>query len=505
MKNILIKSFKLFCLLTVSILAFSIVSANELCEDEDNRFIIKWNTDIITQQITDYSIVDTVNWNDVITAKFDVLSGTKKLISTGWESISFSSDIQWKYLLTADFAIDNCRYVIESPINVYNSAILYIWEDLDDFKLWYESNFKDHWILFTKIISNNNVFFENEFKEELITHQSVLNNASIIILNTKDLESTFQVLSKLDEINGLNLSSKSMFIVNNTNKHFMKRTLSKYSSILENSEKYMVNSSDLLTLLSNLSFNKDVVDDNLIDVYSLSFESRSAWLFLSYFIDKLIANGIPINLIWILLTLTVATLVVTAFRQVIWFSVFWTFSPLIFGLSIAVLGSKTSIVFFIIAIIATLLTRAITKKLYLLSSAKFSLLLSIYFLTTILILWLDSVLGAGIISYQIFNNTYVIFPILFLIFTTDKIFGEWYNLFSKQQLVSLIEFIIISVISFWIINSVWLRLILLSYPEIIILIILAIIVVGRFTWLQLLEYFRFSPILKWDWNEEEEE
>ena len=43
-----------------------------------------------------------------------------------------------------------------------------------------------------------------------------------------------------------------------------------------------------------------------------------------------------------------------------------------------------------------------------------SLLLGIYFLTTVLILGLNSVLNLNILSYQIFSNTYVIFPILFL-------------------------------------------------------------------------------------------
>ena len=100
----------------------------------------------------------------------------------------------------------------------------------------------------------------------------------------------------------------------------------------------------------------------------------------------------------------------------------------------------------------------------------------------------------------------MIFPILFLIFATDKVFWEWYKIFSKQQIVSLLEFIVISTVVVLIINSVWLRLILLSYPEIIILLIIGIIVVWRFTGLQLFEYFRFSPILKdWDWSEEEEE
>jgi len=479
--------------------------AENICENTNNRFIVKWSSDIITQQIAEYHVVDTWNQNGMINAKFSIFDGDVKINTSSWESFNFSSDSWWTYLLVSEVELDDCTYKIKTNINIYNKSIVYIWDNLDDFQLWYEENFRDHGILFTKIISNSNVFSENELKEELIKQNTYIDNASIIIINNKDLEYIFQILSKLDETNELNLSNKTIFIVNNTNKHFVKRTLSKYSNILDNEDKYMIDSSDLIALISNLSFDKDVLGERLVEVFPLSFEWKSRWLFLSYFIDNLIANWIPINLIWLLLTLTLAALVVTAFRQIIWFSVFWTFSPLLFGLSIAVLWTKTSIIFFVIAIIATLITRLITKRLYLLNSAKLSLLLGVYFLTTILILGLDSALNLNILWYQIFSNTYVIFPILFLIFATDKVFWEWYKLFSKQQIVSLIEFVVISIVVVLIINSVWLRLILLSYPEIIILLLIAIIIVWRFTWLQLFEYFRFSPILKWEWDEEEEE
>lgn len=507
MKGIWIKLIKRLLWFFIAIfIGINFWFTSEVCENIDDRFTTKGNQDIIVQQIAEYHIIDTWNQNEIINANFSIFKDNKKINTSSWESFNFSSDAEWTYVLKSEIIIDDCIYQIQSDINVYNWSIVYIWDNLDDFQLWYENNFKDHGILFTKIISNNNVFLENELKEELIKQKVFIDNANTIIINNKDLEYVFQILSKLDEDNEINLSNKTIFIVNNTNKYFVKRTLSKYSNILENENKYMINSSDLIALISNLSFGKDVLWEKLIEVFPLSFEWKSRWLFLSYFIDNLIASWIPINLIGLLLTLTFAALVVTAFRQIIGFSVFWTFSPLLFGLSIAVLWVKTSIIFFVIAIIATLITRIITKRLYLLNSAKLSLLLGVYFLTTILLLGLNTVLNLNILWYQIFSNTYVIFPILFLIFATDKVFWEWYKIFSKQQLVSLLEFVIISTVVVLIINSVRLRLILLSYPEIIILLIIAIIIVWRFTWLQLFEYFRFSPILKdWDWSEEEEE
>ena len=94
---------------------------------------------------------------------------------------------------------------------------------------------------------------------------------------------------------------------------------------------------------------------------------------------------------------------------------------------------------------------------------------------------------------------------MFLILVTDKVFHDWFKMFSKWWLISLVEFIIVSVIVYLVISSVWIRSILLSYPEGIIVVGIGIMIAWRFTWLQVLEYFRFMPILKWDWDEEEEE
>jgi hypothetical protein len=157
----------------------------------------------------------------------------------------------------------------------------------------------------------------------------------------------------------------------------------------------------------------------------------------------------------------------------------------------------------LIAFVATVITRLITKKFYLLNSAKISLLITIYFMTILVVLWLDKSLWFNMIDLQIFNNAFSIFPIVFLILVTDKVFHEWFKIFSKWWLVSLTEFVLVSILVYTIISSTWIRLILLSYPELIVFIGVLIMTVWRFTGLQILEYLRFMPLLKWDWEEEE--
>ncbi len=477
-------------------------SAQNSCEQD--RFDIKWDIAITINQVSEYTISDnfgTIKSND-IKANYSLWKWTQRMESAQWDKFFYNFESEGQYILKSEFSIEWCKYEIEKNLDVFYKSIVYIWHDLEAFKIWYEVNFKNNAILFNKVIVSNTIFSEDEIKNKVLDKQNAIRNADIIIVNNKETDAIFQTISRLSKSENLNLSNKEIFVINNTNKHFMKRILSKYTLIINNKSTYVVWSNHLLNLLSDLSFGRNVIEESLIEVFPLSFQKTSRWMVLSYLIDSLIANDLPINLIWLLLTLTVAAMVITAFRQIIWFGVFGTFSPLLFGLSILVLWTQASAVFFAIAFIATLLTRIITKKFYLLHSAKISLLIIIYFLTIIIILWLDKIIWTNLIDLQIFNNAFSIFPIIFLILWTDKIFNEWFKIFSRGWLVSLWEFILISIIVYAIISSVWIRLILLSYPELIIFIWILVILIWRFTWLQLLEYFRFMPILKWEWEEE---
>lgn len=493
---------KILTLISLIVL-FWISSAQVYCNQ--NRFDIKWDSFVTTNQVSEYIINDSrwfVNSNDIDTT-YTLWKDNKKLDTVKGDKFFFNFENEWQYTLKASLFVDGCSYNLYKDLDVFYKSVFYIGYDLNEFSIGYENNFKNNAILFNKVLAWNSAFSEEEIYNSLIEKQNMLNNADTIIVNDKEIDIVFQVLSKLSRVENVDLSDKDIFVINNTNKHLMKRILSKYTQLIKNDSIYIMDSSHLLNLLSDLSFGKDVLKESLIEVFPLSFQKASNKMVISYIIDVLIANGFPINLIGLFLTIATATLVVTVFRQIIWFSVFWTFSPLLFGLSIFVLWLQASLIFFAIAFIATVLTRLITKKFYLLHSAKISLLVALYFMSILLILSLDKIIWTNIIDFNILWNAFSIFPIIFLIFVTDKVFHDWFKMFSRWWLISLIEFILVSWIVYLILNSIWIKSILLSYPELIILILLLIVFVGRFTWLQLLEYMRFMPILKGDWDEEE--
>ena len=303
----------------------------------------------------------------------------------------------------------------------------------------------------------------------------------------------------------MELNKKQVFVLDNLNQNFLKRILAKYIKILWMSKVYVINSNYTLAFFSSLSFDKDVGLEQYVKTFSLSFAQVPKYFLLSYLVDNLIYNWFPINLIWLFFALGLAALLVSIFRQVVWFSVFGIYSPIFFATSMAVFGFKLSIILFAIAIIAVLLTRLFTKKIYLLYSAKLTILIILYFLMIVLILWLDKILNTNLIDFSVFNNWLVIFPIIFLIVVADKVFYEWFKIKSKSWIISFVEFLIVSAAVYGILNRDGLKQLLLSYPEFIIIIFVLNILVWRFTWLQLLEYFRFIPLLEKESESEIEE
>jgi len=94
--------------------------------------------------------------------------------------------------------------------------------------------------LFNKVIVSSTIFSEDEIKNKVLDKQNAIRNADIIIVNNKETDAIFQTISRLSKSENLNLSNKEIFVINNTNKHFMKRILSKYTLIINNKSTYVV-------------------------------------------------------------------------------------------------------------------------------------------------------------------------------------------------------------------------------------------------------------------------
>lgn len=465
---------------------------------------IQWLENIKINQISQYSLIK-LQWsyNSWLKISYKLMKGDKKIDEFKWEDYTYNFKTDWKYSLEVKIVDWKCEYTIQKEINVYKKLILYIWTKLDEFDLWFDENFKKHSILFYKIIlSDKKFFFEDEAFSKISENINYFKESDYLVLNNSNFDQIFQIVSNISKTQKLDLDKKSIFVSTDVNQNFMKRLLAKYVKTLFIDKIYILNNDYFLQFFWDISFDKDITSQKYIKPFQISFSNVPKYYIVSYFIDNLISNWFPVTLLWLFLVLALSALVISIFRQMIWFSIFGIYSPLLFAIAMSVLWIKFSLISFLIAFISTVFTRFFTKKIYLLYSAKTSILIIVYFIITILFLGFDKLSWLNIIDFQIFNNTLIIFPIMYLILVWDKVFPEWFKFFSKWRIFSFIEFFIVSIVIYFLIWWNNLNYFLLSYPEIIILILWVNVLVWRFTWLQLLEYFRFIPLLK-KWDEEE--
>ncbi len=388
----------------------------------------------------------------------------------------------------------------------YKSAITYLGTENEWLSLGFSENFEKHTILFNPVIlEDRKTFSEEEFITKINGALDTIKQSQIIIINTNNFDGIFQILGKMNTNQNIWLKDKTIYLITDINKNFLKRTLAKYIKLIWVEKIYTLPQDELLNFMTALSFEKKITDETYITNFSLTFQETPKLFLISYLIDNLISNGFPIDLIAIILLLSVGALIVSIFRQVIGFSSFGIYSPILFALSIAALGIPISLWLLCIWAIAKIVTNLFCKKIYLLHNAKTTMLIILYFLLLITLVSLDSIFKTNLIDIDIFTTVFSLFPIVFIIIVTDKVFNEWFKIFNLWWILSFGEFLVISFVVRWLLNRIWLKHLLLSYPEIIILILILNIFIGRFTGLQVLEYFRFMPMISRHLDGEEEE
>jgi len=185
--------------------------------------------------------------------------------------------------------------------------------------------------------------------------------------------------------------------------------------------------------------------------------------------------------------------------------VFGVYQPLLFALSLFLIGWKVVLFLFVIATLTTAIIRVFSKYVLLLQSAKVSLLICLYGILLLFGFWFDHALGLGIIGKHLWSNGFIILPVIIMIMATDKIFTEHFKITKKSARLALAEFVFITFLSRRMLEVQFLRIFILSYPETLLVVWVLIIIVGRFTGLQLFELLRFMPLIKKHLEDEEEE
>lgn len=388
-----------------------------------------------------------------------------------------------------------CEWVIIKKIRVYESMLTYIGSK----RLWVETGIKDIFekknILYKSYIDMINIS-TSEVNQDI---WSSIDQSDIFIIWSSDILGFFSDIVKLQKAKQVSFSKKKIYVISDFSRSLLSKVLASSLSQIWATKVFLISEDQFYGLITRVS---SWWETESWVWQKISYEKSNTVYSLSSFLEFLAYAGFSYQLLAFLLSITFVVLILNILKQVIGFNVFGIYYPILFAITVSSLGIS-AFIFIVIAFLSIFIVNSFARKVHLLLHAKRALLISLYIALFLFILGIDNFFELSLINYVIFDNPLIIFPLFITIILADKIFQEDINMLGRSWFMDIVQYGIITFVIYELIEYKALQYFLISYPDIIILVVFLNILVGRYMWLQLFEYFRFSPLLR-KLNEEEE-
>ncbi|MFH1536469.1 MAG: 7TM domain-containing protein [Patescibacteria group bacterium] len=211
---------------------------------------------------------------------------------------------------------------------------------------------------------------------------------------------------------------------------------------------------------------------------------------MSYGINYMVNKGVGLDTIYLILVLPIIATIVAFARQIIGIKAFGIYIPSILALALLITTLKYGLFIFAFLIIAGTLARLIAKRLKLLYLPRMAIVL------TIVSLAIFGVYIAAAYFNRLGFTAVAIFPIIIMILITEKFIEAQIEKGAKNATILTLETLAISILTYFLVSWETFKTLLLAYPELILLTFIINYLIGRFTGLRLLEYFRFRKIFQ---------
>ena len=214
------------------------------------------------------------------------------------------------------------------------------------------------------------------------------------------------------------------------------------------------------------------------------------WNFVSYLVNFMIAQGIPSNTIVLLLMLPVIATIISLLKQVVGITTFGLYTPAIITLSFLALGLKFGLTILIIILVTGAILRKALERMRLLHIPRIAIIFTISTFIILLMLAFGTYLGIQELA------TIAVFPMLIMTTLAEKFVSAQSGKGVYAAILLMLETTVVSLICYWVVEWQYLQNLMLSYPEIILLLILVNLGLGRWTGLRVFEYIRFREVMK---------
>ncbi|MBI2037616.1 MAG: hypothetical protein HYT15_01620 [Candidatus Magasanikbacteria bacterium] len=216
---------------------------------------------------------------------------------------------------------------------------------------------------------------------------------------------------------------------------------------------------------------------------------KSSVFLLSHFVTDLVSKGVSSNIVYIILIVPFLAFIASFARQVIGISAFGVYTPVIIAISFFILGLGLGILTFIFAVVIGYIAKFILNKFELLYLPKMALHLALISLSFLFVIWLALQYGTSV------PLSMAIFPMLVMSTVSEKFMAAQNEEGVRNAIVAVAGTLLIVIASYYFITWAYFNNVLLSWPELVLVPVIATLLLGKFTGLRIAEYFRFRSLL----------
>lgn len=429
--------------------------------------------------------------------RWELFFDDRSVLSSRDKSISYVFDSYGNYVLRVVIQYEWCTRTIEQSIGVYEEIYSYVWPFIQDFNYGILTNIRQNNKLLHTYIPDIQIFSQPEkFWTNILNQQSIIDQSTALFFSTNQYALVFDSIHRLQTF-WLDFSAVPIFLIDDGNKTIITKFLVRFMKEYNIETIHIINSEEFIAMLLSLSVGKDPYSIDGLESFSVSIRDVSGYLSLGGVVDYLLFYWFPLDTLVILLSIVMAIVFIVFCKQVVWLSSFGVYYPIFFALSLHTIWLKTSFALLFLAILTKITIIFLIRKYTILATAKLGFQLFVYIVY--IILWLvlyTMIFGSYGVEYTIFTNPMILVAIVTILLVWTKVWTLSSLKITKTQLWNLVWFIVLAVVSYFIINSSALHTFILLYPLVIVLWAIIIIVLWRYTWLQFVEYIRFWPLIR---------
>ncbi len=350
---------------------------------------------------------------------------------------------------------------------------------------------------------------EEVLAKKLTEHSIIFQKANQILFWTKE-NAGLNALSRYIQANlnstPVNLSQKTITVVEDSIGRNISRIQRQFSLIKP--KRIIVTKEAIIQPLIESQNDEEFLDIIEKGGYEYEIITESSgklrpWNFMSYFVNILVNNGVPDNTIALLLLLPIIATVVAFTRQVIGITTFGIYTPSIITLSFLIIGIYAGLLTLASAIGIGAIMRILLKKVRMLFIPKMALVITVVSLFLFLIL-------IASMSLDLFGPeflSFAIFPMLILSTLVEKFVSVKTEKGLSSAAFLMLSTVFVATIAYFIaggeiqlgfttLKFAFIKNLMLSYPELVILLIFANFGLGRWSGLRILEKIRFREVFR---------